>query len=273
MQCQDAGKGDLCCNGSCVSGDCCDNSDCNDPFKSICTGNICSPCTSTSDCGSKEICENGGCQSCDVCADGCTYTTPQAAIDDASVATTIRICPGTYGRVYKHTYDPDVTLIGAGDGTDAASNTIFTDPGDDEWLARFEEGTSTLRGVRVTGGNGGGLLNNYGSLTLIDCTISDNASAPGRGIGGGIENNGPLNLTNVNVEGNSASIQGGGIFNFTGNTITFAGSNLVENNTLTDTGGSVQGSGIYNDGTIIGLETVTIRDNEPAEDQCHGCPG
>ncbi|MFN8661548.1 MAG: hypothetical protein U0075_06630 [Thermomicrobiales bacterium] len=270
-QCQAAGKGDICCNGSCFSGDCCDNSECTDPTKPICTEHVCSPCTSTSQCGNKEICDNGGCQSCDVCAQGCTYTTPQAAIDDATVTTTIRICPGTYGRIYKHTIDPDVTLIGAGDGTDAASNTILTDPGDDGHVARFEGGTSTLRRTRVTGGNGGGVLNNFATLTMIDCTVSNNTARPGGFVGGGIENNGALSLTNVNVENNTAVTQGGGIYNFSGNTITFTGSNLVANNKLTDNVGTPPGSGIFNDGTIIGLDTVTIRDNDPATDQCHNC--
>ena len=271
-QCAAAGKGDICCGGSCFSGDCCGNGDCTDPTKPICTGHVCSPCTSTSECGAKEICDNGECQPCDVCADECAYATPQAAIDDASVATTIRICPGTYGRLHKSTLDPDVTLIGAGDGTDAASNTILTDPGDDGWVARFEGGTSTLRKVRVTGGNGGGVLNNYATLTMIDCTVFNNTVRPGGYVGGGIENNGPLTLTNVNVDSNNAVTSGGGIYNFAGNTITFTGSNLVANNKLTDNVGTPPGSGIYNDGTIVGIDKVTIRDNDPTTDQCHNCP-
>ena len=271
-QCQTAGKGDICCNGSCFSGDCCDNSDCTDPTRAICTEHVCSPCTSTSQCGNKEICDNGGCQSCDVCANGCAYQTPEQAIKvgwpGATEPITARICPGTYGRVFKDLYTPDVTLIGAGDGEDPAYNTIFTDQGED-WLARFEGGTSTLRRVRVTGGTGGGVLNNFASLSLEDCSIIGNTVSSQ---GGGIQNNGTLNVTNVKVEGNAAVVEGGGIVNFNGSTITFAGSNLVANNELTNPESAWRGSGISNQGDINGIATVTIRDNVPADSQCFGCP-
>lgn len=271
-QCQTAGKGDICCNGSCFAGDCCDNTVCANPTP-ICTQHTCSACTNTSECGNKEICDNGSCEACDVCANDCAYQTPEQAIKvgwpSATEPITARICPGTYGRVFKDLYTPDVTLIGAGDGEDPAYNTIFTDVGSDDAVARFEGGTSTLRGVRVTGGNGGGVLNNFASLSLADCSIIGNSIV---GVGGGIQNNGVLNATNVKAEGNVASNQGGGLFNFSGSTITFAGSNLVAENTLTDPGSAFTGSGISNQGDINGIATVTIRDNVPADSQCFGCP-
>ena len=211
-------------------------------------------------------------------AGNCTYESPKQAIEvgwpGATDPITVRICPGTYGRVYKDEYTPDVTLIGAGDGNDPASNTILDDPGTNEpnppdWVARFEGGTSTLRGVRVTGGTGGGVLNNFATLSLADCTIIGNTIASQ---GGGIQNNGGLTVTNVKVEGNFAANEGGGIFNFSGSTITFAGDNLVEDNTLTNPNAAYRGSGISNQGTIHGIATVTIRGNDPADSQCFGCP-
>ncbi len=278
-QCQAAGKGGVCCDGSCYAGDCCGNSDCDNPTP-ICTQHTCSACTSTTQCGNREICDDGSCEACDVCpgAGNCTYESPQQAIEAGYTAgaseITARICPGTYTRVYKHVHEPDVTLIGAGDGNDPASNTILDDPGTNDpnppdWVARFEGGTSTLRGVRVTGGTGGGVLNNFATLSVADCTITENAIASQ---GGGIQNNGVLNVTNVRVEGNSAANEGGGIFNFSGSTITFAGDNLVADNTLTNPNAAYRGSGISNQGTIHGIATVTIRDNDPANSQCYGCP-
>jgi hypothetical protein len=193
---------------------------------------------------------------------------------EATEPITVRVCPGTYSRLYKDDRTPDVTIIGAGDGDDPASNTILDDPGTNdphppEWVARFETGASTLRGVRVTGGTGGGLYNNASTLTLTDCTFAGNAIV---GEGGGIVNNGVLNVTNVKVKGNFAGNEGGGIFNFSGATITFAGSNLVADNTLTDPGSAYRGSGISNQGTINGIATVTIQNNAPANNQCSGCP-
>ena len=287
-QCQAAGKGDICCNGSCFAGNCCDNSVCGNPTP-ICTQHTCSACTSTSQCATKEICDSGSCAVCDVCASGCTYSSPQEAIEagynngDPSIS--VKICPGTYSRIYKHVHEPDATLIGAGDGADPASNTILDDPGTNDpdppdWVARFEGGTSTLRGVRITGGTGGGLLNNTGTtLHLTDCTIFDNSSltsVPGGGDGGGITNAGTLLVTNVTVAENKATIRGAGIFNFgsDGATIAFSGVNLISGNVLEEE--NAPGSAIFNQGNtpgvITGLNTVAFENNDPETDQCHGCP-
>lgn len=273
-QCQAARKGGVCCNGSCHAGNCCANDDCENP-RPICTQHTCSVCSSSSECGNKKICNTntGSCEACDVCGSGCTYTSPQQAIEagynNGASEIIVRICPGIYGRAYKHVHEPNATLIGAGDGTDDASNTIFKDTGSDEWVARFEGGTSTLRGVRITGGNGGGLYNNESTLHLADCTIAGNSIVSQ---GGGITNNGTLNATNVKVTGNTAANEGGGIFNFSGSTITFAGSNVVAQNDVTDTNSAYRGSGIRNEGTINGIATVDIHGNTPADSQCSGCP-
>lgn len=290
-QCQAAGKGGVCCNGSCFAGDCCDNSVCGHATP-ICTGHTCSACTSTSQCGNKEICDNGACEACDVCPTGCIYESPEQAIKvgwpDATEPITVRICPGTYGSIYKDSYTPNVTLIGAGDGANPTSNTILDGPGNadpehPDAVVRFEGGgTSTLRGVRITGGIIGGVYNNSNTtLNLTNCTLSGNSSlisAPGGGSGGGISNAGALFVTNVAVEDNSADSRGAGIFNFgsDGGTIAFSGANVIADNVLVGSG--AQGSAIYNQGNqssssaITGLGTVTFQGNDPEADQCHNCP-
>ena len=74
--------------------------------------------------------------------------------------------------------------------------------------------TATLSGLTITGGsavNGGGLYNDNGTATLIDCTVSGN-SVTDRG--GGVYNfKGLAKLTNCTVSGNSASEGGGGLYN------------------------------------------------------------
>ena len=76
--------------------------------------------------------------------------------------------------------------------------------------------TATLKRLRVEGGrivdgNGGGILN-YGALTLIDCTVANNAVTVGGG--GGIFSVGTsLTLIGTTVKGNTA-FSGGGIENW-----------------------------------------------------------
>ena len=94
--------------------------------------------------------------------------------------------------------------------------------------------TAALSGLTITGGSAlaGGGLENFGTITLTDCTISDNsASSFGGGLcdvgtatltdctisgnsatfGGGVNAYGPLTLTACTVSGNSAAY-GGGVF-------------------------------------------------------------
>ena len=67
--------------------------------------------------------------------------------------------------------------------------------------------TASISGLTITGGNaagnGGGLCNNGGTLTLTDCTVSGNSAS---GSGGGLFNvGGTATLTDCTVSGNSAS--------------------------------------------------------------------
>jgi len=89
-------------------------------------------------------------------------------------------------------------------------------------------GTLTLTNCTVSGnsaGNrGGGVLNNSGSLALTNCTVSDNSASnvkinSGSNGGGGVFNYGTATLTNCTVSGNSAS-NGGGVQNYGSLTMT-----------------------------------------------------
>ncbi len=103
----------------------------------------------------------------------------------------------------------------------------------------------TISGLTITGGravNGGG-IDNSGTLTLTNSTLSGN-SAPGD-FGGGIDNSGTLTLTNSTLSGNSATV-GGGISN--SGTLTVTHSTLSGNSAFGEFGGS--GGGIGNSGTL-----------------------
>lgn len=140
----------------------------------------------------------------------------------------------------------------------------------------------TLKKIKITGNdtktgqdprNGGGILN-YGTLTLEDCTITNNKAS---GNGGGIYNSGTLYVYGKTVVGgnnenaNSASKSGGAIYNsgssklyigyssYTSNTenipAEFTGS--ISYNTATETAGG----GVYNQGTFI-MNGGTIGNNK-----------
>ena len=82
-------------------------------------------------------------------------------------------------------------------------------------------GTLRMTGCTVSNnsgaGYGGGLANSGGTLSLTYCTLSGNSTASEQGqpfgLGGGLDNNGTATLTDSTVSGNSAYIRGGGIDN------------------------------------------------------------
>lgn len=60
-QCQNAQKGDICCQGECLKGDCCkslseDMADCKSLItKPVCKNNLCSPCSNDTECQSENL--------------------------------------------------------------------------------------------------------------------------------------------------------------------------------------------------------------------------
>jgi hypothetical protein len=79
---------------------------------------------------------------------------------------------------------------------------------------------ASLSSMTITNGNGqiggkGGAINNNGTLTISNCTLSGNSVATeiGGGDGGAIENNGTLTISNSVLSDNSAG-EGGAISNY-----------------------------------------------------------
>src|SRR6266542_451507 len=112
--------------------------------------------------------------------------------------------------------------------------------------------TVTISGLTITNGvvvgDGAGIYNDRATLTVSNCTVSDNS-------GSGIFNlNAELTVSNCTISGNS----GGGIFNYG-----FSGSGTatltITNSTLSGNSAS-QGGGIYNVGGFDGITTLTIGD-------------
>jgi hypothetical protein len=123
--------------------------------------------------------------------------------------------------------------------------------------------TATVSGVTIENGicnsgtclSGGGIQNS-GTLTVSNSTLSGNSAGVGQ-LGGGIFNSrGTLTVSNCTLSGNSGGVYngngGGGIFN-DGGTLTVSNSTLSANS-------ADQGGGIYNDGTLT-MNNSTLSTN------------
>ena len=76
--------------------------------------------------------------------------------------------------------------------------------------------TDTIQGLMISGGipPGGGIFNEQATLTLDNCTVSNNVgSYPGPASGGGISNSGTLTITSSTISDNYAPNSAGGISN------------------------------------------------------------
>jgi hypothetical protein len=147
--------------------------------------------------------------------------------------------------------DTDVILDGEGN--------LTIDAGGEHLVVKVERFAETeLRGVTVTGGQeelGGpccaGILN-YGTLTLVNTTVSGNRARNG---GGGIVNEfGTLTLIDSTVSNNHAGDSGGGVLNHGSGTLTLINS-TVSGNTARG------GGGIVNDGALTLLDSTVSGNN------------
>jgi N-acetylneuraminic acid mutarotase len=132
--------------------------------------------------------------------------------------------------------------------------------------------TATIEGLRITGGyspsGGGGVLNDHGTLTVSNCSLTGNASYYGGAIysdgsGGGAT----LTVVNSSVSSNYAYDAGGGIYNDAHNggmaTLSLMTSS-VNSNTAADSGigfAAGDGGGIYNSGGMVTITNCAVSNN------------
>jgi hypothetical protein len=186
------------------------------------------------------------------------------------------------------TFDPGVTAVTLTTGQlMLTSDVSISGPGADQlsisgnntsrvfliWL-----GNTSLSGLTITGGkeHDAGALDNFGTLTMTDCTVSNSSAEAG---GGALVNNGTATLSNCTVSGNSAGGKGGGLFNtgaltltgctLTGNSTSFGGGLFNNGGTATLSNCTVSGNsalgggGVYNSGstTTLNMSTCTVSAN------------
>jgi hypothetical protein len=158
-------------------------------------------------------------------------------------------------------FSNNISLNGPG----ASSLTLRRDPNAASSFGIFavDGVTASLSGLTIAGGTAGntqgegGGIENGGSLTVSNCTISNNTA----GWGGGIFNNGrgSLTVTDCTLENNTAG-EGGGLFNY--GTVTVSGSTITGNSAVQSlaTPFSPDGGGILNVGTLT-VSSSTLTNN------------
>jgi len=187
---------------------------------------------------------------------GTPYLTLTKGIQQVADGGTVNVAAGTYIETTMITLDKDVTITG-----DSTTNTIV-DGNNHHPLFKIDFGKTvemnylTIRngladGTNVPQTDGGG-INNAGTLTFNNCTVSGNTAQSG---GGAINNSGPLTLNNSTISGNTATNHfGGGIRNY--DTLTLNNS-TVSNNAAPNG----EGGGINNLGTTLTLKNTLIVGN------------
>lgn len=128
----------------------------------------------------------------------------------------------------------------------------------------------TVSNNHVLGGNGGGIFNDGGSVTLNGCTVTGNSASQG---GGGIFNSsGTVTLNSCTITSNIAGYGGGGVYNVdmlkisgnvnvTGNTGETNGGSGSANNIYLEDGKYITITGSLNSSSHIGVTTYI--ENEP----------
>ena len=203
-----------------------------------------------------------------------SYTSLQDAVTAAAPGDTLFVkgtCTGTT-EISKN-----LTVTGQSNG---GTKTATLNGGGQGSVLIIDDVTVTLNKLIITGGSnatqgGGGILNNNGTVTLNDVSITRN-TAPNSS-GGGIGNTGTGTVTlngTSSISGNTAGFDGGGIANFAnGGTVTLNGSSSITGNTA-----GIDGGGIDNNiGTVTLNDSSSITGNKP--DNCAppgsvpGCTG
>ena len=218
-----------------------------------------------------------------ICDTDCSL---REAIAAASPNDTVAIPAGTYllGLGSELSIDKSLTLVGAGSAdtviraafsSGEASSRVFNITGEEVAISgvAIENGNATNTGNRGGGilnsgtvvltdvvvrgnrggGEGGGIYNGGGLLTLIDSNLLGNTALHGDGGGGIYNDGGTVTLTNSTIDNNSAAAKGGGILN--------SGTLTMRNGTVNGNTAGVSGGGIHHEGGRLTLIDSTVSGN------------
>ena len=159
--------------------------------------------------------------------------------------------------VVNTTIDNNTTV---GDGAAQGGAGIFNAGG----TLNVNGGSITNNSTTGTSTSGGGILNDLGVLTVTDTEIIANTSIRA---GGGIEDNSAagntLTLTNVTLNGNSTASSpgnGGGLH------ITGPGDSMISDCTVTENSASAEGGGLWNGAGVMTVVNTNIVSNTTVGD-------
>ena len=148
-------------------------------------------------------------------------------------------------------------------------------------IATIQNLTISTSNINLPGlrGDGGIKINQGGTLTVSDCTISGNSVGFSTG-GGGIANDGMLSVLNSTISGNYGDSNGGAIWNEPNGNLTVSNSTISGNAAYRSAGGGIwnqgwvtvssstlsgnsaeQGGGIYNEGGTVTLFSTIVAGN------------
>ena len=131
----------------------------------------------------------------------------------------------------------------------------------------YNDGTLTFSGGNVTNNrafNGGGIYNGFGAATVNLAASQVNGNSATQQ-GGGIFNDGTLNVNGARVNNNSAGQAGGGIYNQNGTAVIFNFSQ-VNGNVISNTNFlflPTQGGGVWNNATLV-ITSSSVNSNTAA---------
>jgi predicted outer membrane repeat protein len=133
----------------------------------------------------------------------------------------------------------------------------------------------TISGGHITGGNGGGILNDNSTLTIAHCTVNGNAivsASSQTNYGGGIHNSGTMTLDQVIVNNNNAVWGGDPTHIPSGGGISNTGTMIIIAGTVQSNMGFWSAGGIYNTGmlTITGSTIVNNQTGNPGHFGAYG---
>lgn len=232
-----------------------------------------------------------------VCAEGCTFSRIQAAIDstETSHGDLITVMDAVHVEA-GITVHKDITVQGLGADRSIVQAHSSADGAPDRVFLVPEGTTVRIRGMTIRHGHpnsyprAGGGIANFGHLTVERCVVRDNSANDGGGIfnqgtltvvyssisnnlsdkeappgyecgsGGGVKNGfrGTLILENCSVHGNRALGKGGGIF------VACEGTATITNSTISNNLAVRNGGGVYvkGDGKLV---HCTIAQNKSSE--------
>jgi hypothetical protein len=241
-ECDFAGLPGVCRSGLCTDADLCGGVDCDD--QNDCTEERCVATTGLcehTDLPDGTSCSGGGCEGGVCTAEfSCTKEGILSAIAAGGGPYTFACDGPTTVAGGQMVIDNDVALDGEGNLTVRGHFTVNA------------EVVVELRRLTVREGQGGGLgggggIYNFGTLSLSNCTVTQNRGEVGAGI---YNDKGNLTLTNSTVSWNLNAVLGGGIFNDQG-TVMLINSTLSQNDAAT-------GSGLANSRGTVTMTSCTI---------------